>query len=91
VKHTIWVVINKEGRFWKKNIGRAYRRRIDKDGIYDPKTSTYEWVYPDKFTDVLGRAKIFESEKMAGSYCDGKHGIGGVKPLKLVCEEIENV
>lgn len=87
MKHTIWVVVNEEGRFWKKNVGRKHYKRTDVNGIYDPKTSTWEIIYPDKFTDILGRAKIFESEKMASSYCKG-NGLGTVRAVGLICEEI---
>lgn len=61
INQSFWVVVNKEGLFWKKNIGNRKWNRKEK-----------RYIYPSKFTDVLGRAKIFESKRMAESYCDGE-------------------
>lgn len=88
--HTIWAVMNDKGEFWKKHIERPYRIRVDKEkNVYDPKTSTVEWIYPDKFTSVLGRAKIFESKRMAQSYC--KHDLADARPVKLEVSIVEEV
>ena len=84
IKHEIWLVVNKEGRYWKKNIGRKYYRRVDMvEGVYDPKTSKHIVIYPDKFTDILGRAKIFESKARARSSSSG-HGLGDVHFEKYI-------
>lgn len=92
MKHEIYVVVDKNsGKFLKKY---KYQGAFSSKGRLD--------LYPDKindsvFTDVLGRARIFESEKTAltsiPSWGEGRDWLsnGLVEVKKLICEKEEGV
>lgn len=86
MSHEIWVVVDNEtGNFMKKYQWSSYYS--DKSRMWPDKLN------PQHFTNKLGRARVFESEKVATNavpcWRDGGGWIsnGLVRVVKLTCVE----